>query len=228
MCEKSVALIPARGGSKRIPRKNLALFGAKPAIGHVIEIAQQSGVFSDVAVSTDDDEIAKAAEKFGASIVERPTGLADDQTPILPVVQHAISAYPDASHVCMLIATAVFLQPSILTRAANLLKLEPCLDYVIAVQRFASPPQRGLTMSEAGRIAMLHPELFSARSQDLDPMFHDAGLFSFGRRQAWLEGLPSFTANTRAIEVSRLDSIDIDEPEDLAFARALFAQRHQA
>lgn len=220
--KKALAVIPARGGSLRIPRKNLADFGGKPALQHVIQIVRESGVFESVAVSTENEEIADQALLSGAEVIQRPLDLSDDFTPIQPVVEHAIRKMPETEFVCLILATAVLLRPERLKMAHNMLVKDPKLDYVIGVRRFESPPQRGIMLDEQGFISMQSPEFLNTRSQDLEPLYQDAGQFSFGRRVAWLSGRPSFITRTRGIELPRSEAIDIDDFEDLNFARLLF------
>ena len=224
----SIAVIPARGGSRRIPGKNMIEFGAKPALAHVIGIALESGVFDGVVVSTDDTLIAECARSEGASVVERPAELSGDYIPIQPVINHAVDTEPQAKIVCLVLSTAILLAPKRLGCAHQMLLSDPSLDFVIGVRQFESPPQRGLFLNEDGLVSMQSPEMFDKRSQDLPPLFYDAGQFSFGRREAWVSGKPSFTSRTRAIELPRWEAVDIDEPEDLVFAELLFkAQNSQ-
>ena len=222
---KTCAIIPARRGSVRIPRKNLADFGGEPAVSQVLKTAKDSKVFNRVVVSTDDEEIADQANRGGAEIIWRPAELSDGITPLQPVVRHAIENSPYADFVCLILATAVFLDPSRLRAAYEILQKNISLDYVIGVCRYDSPPQRALLRDDDGFISMRYPEFLLSRSQDLPKMYHDAGQFSFGRRAAWLSDSHSFRAKTHGIELSRLESIDIDEPEDLLFAQRLFSLR---
>jgi len=222
----AVAVIPARGNSKRIPGKNLSEFGSKPALAHAIGIALESGVFRRVLVSTEDHDIAKCASDEGAEVVNRPIELADDYTPIMPVIDHAIrTSIPEAEVVCLVMATAILLAPERLRCAHNILLSDPSLDYVIGVRRFDTPPQQALFVDQDGFVSMESPEMFNKRSQDLPPLYYDAAQFSFGWREAWLQGKPSFTSRTQAIQLDRWEAIDIDEPEDLAYAKLLFEAR---
>lgn len=222
----ALAVIPARGGSVRVPGKNLADFGGKPAIARVIQIAIASGVFGRIAVSTDDAAIAACARNEGAEVIIRPADLSDSFTPLQPVVVHAMSKVAKADFVCMIFATAILLRPERLARAYEMLTTDRSLDYVIGIRRFDSPYQRGLVLDQQGCVSMLSPEQFNSRSQDLTPLYYDAGQFSFGRRSAWASGAASFMMRTRGVELPRAESVDIDEPEDLEFAQLLYdAQR---
>ena len=219
------AVIPARSGSVRIPRKNLANFGGEPAISLAIKIARDSSVFSRIIVSTDDEEIASCASRSGAEIIWRPKELCDSFTPLQPVVKHAIEHSPYADLICLVLATAVFLDPNRLRYAYEILKKDARLDYAIGISRFESPPQRALVRNSDGCISMQSPEYLLSRSQDMPNLYHDAGQFSFGRKQAWLSDRHSFVANTYGIELGRLEAIDIDVPEDLEFAQRIFDLR---
>jgi pseudaminic acid cytidylyltransferase len=222
---KALAVIPARGGSVRVLGKNIADFDGEPALARVIAVARDSGVFDQIAVSTDDQTIATCAKNAGADVVLRPDNLSDGMTPLQPVVVHAMSECPDAEFTCLLLATAVMLRPERLVQAMSLLTEMRDLDYVIGVRRFDSPPQRGLLLNPEGFVSMQSPQFFNSRSQDLEPLYHDAGQFSFGRRAAWLSGGASFAMRTKGIVLPREEAIDIDEPEDLDFARLLFRAR---
>ena len=218
----AIAVIPARGGSVRIPGKNLADFDGTPSIARVIQIAHESAIFNRVIVSTDNKNIAICAEEAGAEIIERPANLSDGLTPIQPVVAHVIAATPEATHICLILATAVLLLPKRLNTAMTMLSEDPQLDFVIGIRKFESPPQRGFRLNDQGYVKMDKPENFNKRSQDLPALYHDAGQFSFGQRDAWLSGKASFIMRTRGIELPRWEAVDIDEPEDLDFARLLF------
>jgi N-acylneuraminate cytidylyltransferase len=226
---RSIAIIPARGGSKRIPRKNLALFGGRPAIARVIETARKSGVFETVAVSTDDAQIAAVSREAGAVVVARPAELADDRTPMNPVILHALNQLDDGYDALSLIfATAVFLEPDLLRLTAERLAEDPSLDYVLTLCRFPAPPQRGVVLDEHGRVSMLDESTLSVRTQDLTPVYRDAGLTTMGRIGAWRSGRHSYVAKTVGLEVDPLSAIDIDEPADLSFAQTVYAQRQSA
>ncbi|SDW44187.1 pseudaminic acid cytidylyltransferase [Marinobacter mobilis] len=224
--KKRVAIIPARGGSKRIPRKNIKDFCGKPMITWSIEAALRSKCFDCVVVSTDDSEIAKVSRISGASVpFVRPAELSDDHAGTLPVVMHAME-YLEASgvelaEVCCLYATAPFVTSEDLSNGLEVLSSSGA-DYAIAVTRFSFPIQRALRISENQRISMLNPETFSLRSQDLEEAYHDAGQFYWGTRNAWLSGVPSFLAETAPVVLPRYRVEDIDTMEDWARAEWLF------
>ena len=227
-----IAVIPARGGSKRIPRKNIRDFCGKPIIGWSIAAARDSGCFDHVLVSTDDAEIAQVARSHGADmIIERPADLSDDHTATVPVIAHAARwcaetlAPPQA--VCCLYATAPFVTGADLWQ--GMIRLEQSGgDYVIAATTYGFPIQRALRLAKDGRISMFSPQYDQTRSQDLEPSYHDAGQFYWGRTEAWLEGRPILGgASTSAIILPRTRVQDIDTPEDWQHAEAMFRALNQ-
>ena len=222
----NLAVIPARGGSKRIPGKNIKSFAGKPIMAWVLESARSSGCFDAIIVSTDDDGIAAVAQQYGAETpFRRPPELADDHTGVQPVVAHAATwfgthrARPD--HVCCLFPTAPFIEPSDLSTSLKRLQ-ESGKDYAFSVTSFAYPIQRALRVAGDGGLAMMSPEHIATRSQDLEPAYHDAGQFYWGRTEAWVAGKPVFGAASLAVKIPRLRAQDIDTPEDWTLAEELF------
>ena len=221
-----IAVIPARGGSKRIPRKNIKNFCGKPMIKWAIEAAHHSGCFDQVIVSTDDKEIADIAEASGADVpFMRPAELSDDHATTVPVIAHAVSqcraAGFDVTEACCIYATAPFVRPQdIQTGLAQLQSSN--LKYVFSATEFASPIQRALYKTEGDRVAMLHPEHMNTRSQDLPEAFHDAGQFYWGRAQAWVDELPLMGGDAQIVALPRYRVQDIDTPDDWRRAELLF------
>ena len=219
----AVCIIPARGGSKRIPRKNIALFHGRPMIAWSIEAAKATGLFDRVVVSTDDVEIAEVARKEGAEIpFLRPEALADDYTPTVPVIAHAVTALALApeTQVCCLYATAPLVRPDDL-RAGYALLVGP--EYVMSVTSFPFPIQRALRHDAEGRVEMMQPEHMLTRSQDLEEAWHDAGQFYWARAATWTAGLPVFGKGSKGVLLPRHRVQDIDTPEVWTRAEALFA-----
>lgn len=222
-----LAVIPARGGSKRIPRKNIKDFYGKPMIAWSIEAALKSNCFDEVWVSTDDKEIADIAIEYGAKVpFMRPVHLSDDYATTADVMQHATQAFsqlqgqsPD--YICCLYATAPFVQANDLQAGLQLLKNNP-LDYVFSATTFAFPIQRAIKLNQDGNVEMFQPENFSKRSQDLDEAWHDAGQFYWGTAKAWLEKCPVFSSKSRIVELPRARVQDIDTLEDWQIAELLF------
>jgi len=221
-----LAVIPARGGSKRIPRKNIKVFCGKPMIAWSIEAALQSECFDQVIVSTDDQEIAEVARAYGASVpFMRPAELADDYTGTIPVIQQAIEWCRgdgfDARQVCCLYATAPFVTPEDLGRGLDILE-QSGSQYAFSVTSYAFPIQRAIRLTEAGRVEMFSPEHFNSRSQDLEESYHDAGQFYWGQASAWLEGKMIFSPESSAVVLPRHRVQDIDTPEDWIRAEWLY------
>ncbi|VVN01379.1 CMP-N,N'-diacetyllegionaminic acid synthase [Pseudomonas fluorescens] len=221
-----LAVIPARGGSKRIPRKNIRIFSGKPMIAWAIEAALQSGCFDSVVVSTDDEEIAKIARAYGASTpFMRPTELSDDHTGTIPVIQHAIEWYSanglSAQQVCCLYATAPFVSPDDLKRGLRVLE-QTGSQYAFSVTSYAFPIQRAIRITGNGRVEMFNPEHLNTRSQDLEEGYHDAGQFYWGLASAWLNAKMIFSPDSSAVLLPRHRVQDIDTPEDWVRAEWLF------
>lgn len=221
-----LAVIPARGGSKRIPRKNIKPFCGKPMIGWTIEAVRQSNSFDRIVVSTDDQEIAMIARDWGAETpFIRPAELSDDHTGTIPVVAHAIrhmQAQGEQPHsVCCIYATAPFVRARDLQRGRELLDQAKC-SYAFAVTTYAFPIQRALRIKENGRVEMFHPQHFGTRSQDLEEAFHDAGQFYWGGAEAWLTEKPIFSTDAMPLVLPRHRVQDIDTPEDWDRAELMF------
>lgn len=213
-----LAVIPARGGSKRIPRKNITLFGGLPMIAWSIQAAQASACFDRIIVSTDDDEIAQVAKAYVAEVpFVRPAELSDDHTGTIPVVAHAIewqNAHgPSATEVCCIYATAPFVLPGDIAHGYQILQSSGA-DYAFSVTSYAFPIQRAIRMTPNQRVEMLQPEHFNTRSQDLVEAWHDAGQFYWGHAQAWLTHQPLFTEAAAPVPIPRYRVQDIDTPED--------------
>ena len=221
-----IAVIPARGGSKRIPRKNIRDFCGQPIIGWSISAALASGLFDQVVVSTDDAEIAAVARACGASVpFLRPPELSDDHTGTMPVVAHAIGWCAQQGSVvqegCCIYATAPFVTAADLQRGLRLLG-DQGADMAFSVTSYGFPIQRALRITPQGRVAMWQPEHFQTRSQDLEEAWHDAGQFYWGRAAAWLSGAPVFGGNAVPVPLPRHRVQDIDTPEDWVRAEWLF------
>jgi pseudaminic acid cytidylyltransferase len=224
-----IAVIPARGGSKRIPRKNILPFAGRPMLYYAIDTARSSGLFDHIIVSTDDEEVAKIARRLGAELpFMRPHELADDTTPTVPVIAHAISACRALGWrveiACCIYPAVPLLQAAHLVEALGLLN-HGDVPYSFPVLAFRSPIQRALRRDAAGRCTPFQPEHTQTRTQDLPAAYHDAGQFYWGRAEAWLDGLPLHRhAHTTVLNDSC--AIDIDTPADWARAEALYRQAH--
>ena len=209
-----ICVIPARGGSKRIPRKNLKLFYGKPMIAWSIEAAKAAGCFDRIVVSTDDYGIAEVAKDCGAEIpFLRPSELADDFATTGAVMAHAVRSLDTAAEYCCLYATAPFVQSKDLSEALALLT-DSCADFVFSATSFPFPIQRAIRVADDKSVRMVQPEHLLTRSQDLDEMFHDAGQFYWGSAIAFVEQRPFFSPRSRAFLIPRYRVQDVDTPED--------------
>lgn len=221
-----IAIIPARGGSKRIPRKNVRPFAGKPMIAHAIEAALACRAIDRVVVSTDDDEIAEIARAHGAELpFRRPAELADDVTPTVPVIAHAIEACRslgwEISHACCIYPSVPFLRARDLEEGLSLLEGSGGEGYVFPVVRFSSPIQRALRRAEDGGVAPFNPEHAVTRTQDLEPAYYDSGQFYWGRAAAWRQQL-DVHGNARAIVLPEWRAVDIDIEEDWIRAELMY------
>jgi pseudaminic acid cytidylyltransferase len=221
-----IAIIPARGGSKRIPRKNIKSFCGKPMIAWSIDAARRSGCFDHIVVSTDDAEVASVARQQGAAVpFVRPPELSDDHTGTMAVIAHAIqwmnqNAGPTRL-ACCLYATAPFVQAEDLKRGLDTLHASGA-DYAFSVTSYPFPIQRAIRITADHRVEMFNPEHFNTRSQDLEETFHDAGQFYWGRTAAWLSQQPLFSHSAAPVHLPRHRVQDIDTPEDWERAEWLF------
>jgi N-acylneuraminate cytidylyltransferase len=221
-----IAVLPARGGSKRIPRKNVRPFCGRPMIAWPIDAARASGLFEHIIVSTDDPEIAEVAHGLGAEMpFMRPAELADDHTGTIPVIAHTVRWAKEqgwaVEAVCCIYPTAPLISPDDLAEGLRLLD-EGTHDFVLTATDFASPIFRAFRETAEGGLEMFFTEHFHSRSQDLSRALHDAAQFYWGRPDAWLSAKMLFGARSRALLIPRWRVQDIDTPEDWARAEALF------
>ncbi len=219
-----VAIIPARGGSKRIPRKNLAPFDGVPMIVRSIRTVLDSGLFDQVVVSTDDAEIAEVARAHGAQVpFMRPAALADDFTGTAAVIVHALQQLPAFDFACCVYATAPLLQVRYLREGFELLERHSDKSFAFSVCDFGFPVQRALTLDGQGALTALYPEFRNTRSQDLPEAFQDAGQFYWGRSEAWLRGEVLYSPASLPVMLPRHLVQDIDTPQDWKRAEYLYA-----
>lgn len=218
-----LAVIPARGGSKRIPRKNVRPFAGLPMIAHALRCARRSGVFDRIVVSTDDAEIAAIAREHGADTpFQRPAALADDHTPTVPVIAHALDALqlPDDAAVCCLYPGVPLLDPALLRSALAVLE-GGATGFVFPVAAHPSPVQRALLRAADGSSRPMQPEHSLTRTQDLPPAYFDAGQFYWGRAAAWRAGLP-IHQHAHTLVLPAWSVVDIDTEEDWQRAERLY------
>ena len=223
----AVAIIPARGGSKRIPKKNIREFHGKPMIAWSIEAAKISGLFDRIIVSTDDSETAAIAEQHGAEVpFRRPNHLANDHATTAAVMSHAASWIADQpckyEFLCCIYATAPLLDPADLKKGLEKL-IQSHADFAYAISEFDYSPFRALQESDKGLLKLKYPELSATRSQDLPSLFHDAGQFYWGRIDSWQDNLEILSGNGIGVHIPRIRAQDIDTEEDWNLASAIFS-----
>lgn len=221
-----LAVIPARGGSKRIPRKNIKIFGGLPMMAWSIRAALQSRCFDRIIVSTDDAEIAQVAQAHGVEVpFVRPSELSDDHTGTIPVIAHATQWQNEhgtpATQVCCIYATAPFVRAQDLQRGLALLESSGA-EYALSVTRYPFPIQRAIRITPCQRIEMFQPDQLNTRSQDLEEAWHDAGQFYWGQAAAWMEKKPIFTSQATPVCLPRHHVQDIDTQEDWIQAEWMF------
>ncbi len=216
----SIAIITARGGSKRIPHKNIKAFCGKPIITYSIEAALQSGLFDEVMVSTDDEQIAQIAKKAGAKVpFMRSSGNAGDYASTDDVLLEVLEEYRALGRqfetFCCIYPTAPFVTAEKLRGAMELLEKA---DSVMPVVAFSFPPQRCMVLNDAGELRMKWPEFARTRSQDLEPYYHDCGQFYFCRTAPFLEYKTTDLPRMLPMVMSELEVQDIDNPDDWEIA----------
>jgi pseudaminic acid cytidylyltransferase len=221
----NIAVIPARGGSKRIPRKNIRAFAGRPMIAWAIEAARASNLFAHIVVSTDDEEIAAIARSHGAETpFMRPRDLADDHTATVPVISHAVEYCMklgwQIEYVCCIYPGSPLLQASDLVAALRLAS-DSNAQFVYPVTEYAHPVQRAMRRLPNGSMQFLHPEFELVRTQDLEKTYHDAGQFYWGRSSAWLAGKKMHTDGL-GMPIPNWRVIDIDSEDDWLRAELLF------
>lgn len=229
MSTKNLAIITARGGSKRIPRKNIKPFCGKPILCYSIEAALSSGVFDEVMVSTDDEEIAQVAKQAGAKVpFFRSAETADDYASTDDVIMEVIKAYQQIGQhfdsFCCIYPTAPFLSSERLRSAMELLKEA---DSVMPVVPFSYPPQRGLIVNDAGFVERQFPEYATARSQDLPKIYHDCGQFYACRTDAFLAAGTTDVERLLPLVLTELEVQDIDTMEDWELAELKYRMLHK-
>ena len=228
----TIAIIPARGGSKRIPNKNIRLFFGQPIISYSIKTAIETGIFDEVIVSTDDEEIASVSREFGASVFGlRPLGISDDKTGVLQVVAYELAELakkgkkPD--EICLIFATAPLMCNQDIVESYEVFRNSQ-KDFVFAAAEFTAPISRAFTILKDGTAKMLQPENYYENSQDLPTAYFGAGQFCWGRSQAMMEpepvvyserGIPFLLPANRVVDIDTIDDWDRAE---------WFYQAHQA
>lgn len=223
---KNLAIIPARGGSKRIPSKNIRDFCGQPIIAYPITVAKSSGIFDRVIVSTDSIEIGKISERYGADVpFIRPKELADDHTDTDAVVLHFIdwvkSNWGQPDYICCIYPTAIFLKEEYLKKGFDILKRNKAIS-AFSVTSFSSCIFRALQITKEGRIKMFWPEYRKSRSQDLPMAYHDAGQFYWIDARKYVVEGKLFSSDSVPVVIPNKFVQDIDTLEDWERAENMF------
>jgi pseudaminic acid cytidylyltransferase len=224
-----IAIIPARGGSKRIPRKNIKKFNGVPILGMTIETLVNSKAFDEIVVSTEDSEIAQIAIEYGAKVLHRPKSLADDFTTTSEVMQDIamnIKENPIAEELlCCIYPINPFLNISYISEAEAMLRREN-LDFVFSAKQYEAPIQRALIRNQEGYSSFMFNESMNSRSQDLQESFHDGAMFYLGRLRSWVDCQSPLSGNSKFIALGKYETVDIDDEEDWIFAEEIFKIRN--
>ena len=227
MSNKVIAIVPARGGSKRIPNKNIKSFAGQPIISYSIKAAQAADLFDRIIVSTDSEEIAEVAKTYGAEVpFIRPAELADDFIGTIPVLLHALNWLSEhgfaTDFFCCIYATAPFIHPEYIVKGFSLLKGKKA-STAFSVTTFPYPISRALKIGGNGRIEMFWPEHENSRSNDLPEAYHDAGQFYWGNTEKFMRGKTFFSSDAIPIVIPRYLVQDIDTPEDWETAERMYS-----
>lgn len=225
---RNLAIITARGGSKRIPRKNIKEFCGRPILSYSIDAARNAGVFDEIMVSTDDEEIARIARQYGAVVPffrsqETSNDYASTDAVILEVLREYEKRGEHFDAFCCIYPTAPFLTGERLRDAMSLLSQA---DSVMPVVPFSYPPQRGLIVNNCGFIERQFPEYAVARSQDLQKIYHDCGQFYACRTAPFLEAGTTDVARLLPLVLNEMEVQDIDTPEDFEIAEIKYRRLH--
>jgi pseudaminic acid cytidylyltransferase len=206
----TVALIPARGGSKRLPRKNILEVGGVPMLAYPILTARASGLFEHIYVSTEDEEIAEIAQQHGAEVIRRPSQIAEDRSTVVQVCLHALEVHPDIDLMCCIYATAVLLTPETLVGAHTLLCEKPEADFVMGVSEYEHPPVQALKADDNGYLSYMWPEWRGIQSQLQPHLVVSNGTFYWARRNALFEEKTFYGRRLKGSVVPTEQASDID------------------
>jgi N-acylneuraminate cytidylyltransferase len=227
---KNLCIIPARGGSKRIPRKNIKLFMGKPIMAYSIEAALKSGIFDEVMVSTDDEEFAEVAKQYGASVPflrseKTSNDFAGTEDVILEVIDEYARRGQVFDNICCLYSTAPFVTEERLKDGFAL--LDENIDAAFTVVQYSYPVQRSLKKNATGFIEMNFPQYADARTQDLEPIYHDAGQFYFVKTKTFRDEFALWCKRTSPLILSELEVQDLDTLTDWKLAEMKFKLTRQ-
>ncbi|CRF51169.1 N-Acetylneuraminate cytidylyltransferase [Helicobacter heilmannii] len=223
-----IALILARGGSKRIPLKNIAPFLGKPLLSYVVQMARSCPLFRQVFVSTDHPKIAKVAKDSGASVLERPARLAGDFNTTLEVAQDAalVLKLEPTTYLCVLYATSVLLKPAYIKNALHALQTHQHKKYAFVCSAYSTSPYRSFSIQE-NTPTPLFKNCMQQRSQDLPPLYHDAGLFYLGQAKHFIAKEPLLAPHSYPLILPQTCVQDIDSLEDLKLAALKYTAYHE-
>lgn len=216
----NTCIIPARGGSKRIPRKNIKNFCGKPMLARAIETAKTSGLFDKILVSTDDSEIANIARQNNADVIERPAQLADDYATTVAVIRHAVQNFADNTNICCLYPCTPLLQENWLIDSFEQWQQSDSL-YCFPVLEFESNILRSLKLNENGEVSSVFSQNELVRTQDLPHAYYDAGQFYWGSRDSWLTQ-DKIHNHAIGFVLPKYSVVDIDDEQDWQFAEQIF------
>tara|TARA_E500000178_G_scaffold356560_1_gene435480 strand:+ start:3515 stop:4216 length:702 start_codon:yes stop_codon:yes gene_type:complete len=221
-----IAIIPARGGSKRIPKKNIKLFRGKPIIYYAIKVAKKSKCFDRIIVSTEDNKIAIIAKKLGAEILfKRPKKLSTDYSRSTDVIKHAIKKLDELNikfdYICNIYPTNPLLDYKNLIKGFNFIKSNK-FNYVFAVSEYPYPIQRSFKIEKGVGVKMLFSKFRNQNSNNLEKIYHDAGQFYFGKKNSFLNDKQMFNRESFPIIIKKNHAWDIDDIDDWKIAENLF------
>jgi pseudaminic acid cytidylyltransferase len=229
--ERAIAIIPARGGSKRIPRKNIKDFFGVPILTHTIAQLRETDVFDRIIVSTEDAEIARIASEANAEVMLRSSNLAGDYTTTVEVMSAVVRQIDQEvtlqdKIICCIYPVNPGINKKYLEKGFQMLR-HKSLDYVFTAKKFEASPSRSLVLDINGRSKMVFPENLDTRSQDLPDYYHDAAMFYIGTSQAWRAKRPILDGNSSFIQIGKYETIDIDDTEDWSMMEDLYGIRKQ-
>lgn len=211
----TAALIPARGGSKRLPRKNILDLGGKPMLAYPIEAALACGLFDSVYVSTEDAEIAEVAKRHGAAVIARPADIAADRSTVVQVCLHALEVQPQIDLLCCIYATAVLLKPESIAAGHQMLCDQPETDFVMGVSEYEHPPVQALKEDKDGYLTYMWPEWRGIQSQFQPHLVVSNGAVYWARRQALLNEQTFYGKRLKGLTIPASQVSDIDTQQDL-------------
>ena len=221
----TIALIPARGGSKRLPRKNVLNLLGKPMLVYAIDTARDAGLFDEIYVSTEDDEISQVADDHGAMVITRPKDLSTDRSTVVDVCLHALSVLPDVVKFCCIYPTSVLIRPESIHAGYKLLDADPEADFVMGVSEYENPPVQALKRDSQGFLNYMWPEWSGVQSQFHPELLVSNGSFYWARRDAFLSEKTFYGKRLRGLQIPSDECSDINTLHDLKVTRKKLEDR---